>query len=482
MDFTRFEEIMHEMGIKSLAEIARYLDTTPQAVSNWKSRNKVPYHVISELNINKSELSTNQIDSNFSQNPNYNNKFKSVKLDEQNFSFSDILLILAENVKIIFLSIFISIFVVFTHNQFLQEKLYNSYVKVLFPSNSGGSSGGLANLASQFGVEVASGAQADLSSPSFFPELIKSRTFAEKILEKKFYTLKFEKELPLLAILTYGLKEPTQKKEVLITNAQKTLNGIIKYETSSGFNIIKIVTFEPLLAKQLAESVLAELQKLNRFYKNQSVREKVGFIENRIFSVNKDLEKSEKKLKDFREKNRQINSPALQLEQDRLNRDVEVQKGIFLTLKQQLELAKIEAVQQNSIVQILDPPQVALFPFNKNLKRNLILALLSGLGIGVFLAFLRNYLDNDNISERKKIRRVRMYLRKKTKEIILDYRMSGIISLIMIVCLPLYLGHRSNNPYFFGLYSKKILLLNITYISTLLLTITLFIRTKNNKK
>ena len=65
-------------------------------------------------------------------------------------------------------------------------------------------------------------------------------------------------------------------------------------------------------------------------------------------------------MKNFKEQNRQISSPALELEEERLERNVEVQKGIYLTLKQQLELAKIEEVQKASIVQILDKPNVAL--------------------------------------------------------------------------------------------------------------------------
>ena len=63
-----------------------------------------------------------------------------------------------------------------------------------------------------------------------------------------------------------------------------------------------------------------------------------------IAAVKGDLESSEQTLKAFNEQNRQISSPALQLEQERLARDVEIQKGIYLTLKQQFELAKIEEV------------------------------------------------------------------------------------------------------------------------------------------
>ena len=67
-------------------------------------------------------------------------------------------------------------------------------------------------------------------------------------------------------------------------------------------------------------------------------------------------------------KNRQVSSPALELELDRIKREVEIQKSIYLTLKQQLELAKIEEIQETSIVQILDEPQIPLSPANKNVK------------------------------------------------------------------------------------------------------------------
>ena len=70
---------------------------------------------------------------------------------------------------------------------------------------------------------------------------------------------------------------------------------------------------------------------------NQNVKEKTFFIDERISTVSSELVNSEYRLKNFKEKNRQILSPSLQLEQDRLAREVEVKKSIYLTLKQQLE-------------------------------------------------------------------------------------------------------------------------------------------------
>ena len=98
-----------------------------------------------------------------------------------------------------------------------------------------------------------------------------------------------------------------------------------------------------------------------------------------------------------------------------------------------------------------------------------------GVGIGFFLGFVRSFLDNDDIKERKKLRRAKYFTKKKTKEIILDRRLIGIVSVFMVLGLPYYLGHESQNPVFFGIYSFTALLINITYILILTILIGVFV-------
>ena len=57
MKFTKLEEFMSSRRITSLADIARALNTSPQAVSNWKARDQVPYHIIAKLNQGNNNLS-----------------------------------------------------------------------------------------------------------------------------------------------------------------------------------------------------------------------------------------------------------------------------------------------------------------------------------------------------------------------------------------------------------------------------------------
>jgi len=482
MNFSELEQLMSSRGVTTLAEIARALNTTPQAVSNWKARNQVPHHVVANLNKISQSLADSPQALAQPPNPQFTTPYSPFTMEEDTISLSDILLTIAEQFKVIVLTTFIFVFLTFTYVQFIQAPQYVSWATVLLPSSGGGNLGGLAGLASQFGVNVPTSASADLSSPSLFPELLRSRTFAEKILNKKFYTNKFGKELSLLAILTHGNDPPEFSRETLVTSALGSLGEILEFDQdpTSTFSVIKVTTSEPLFAKQLAEVTLAELEALNRFYKSQTVNEKTSFIAIRIASVENDLKSSETRLKEFNERNRQISSPALQLEQGRLARDVEIQKGIYLTLKQQYELAKIEEVQEASIVQVLDKPQVPLGPENINLKLSVLLAGILGIGLGIMIGFVRAYADNSDMDERKKLRRVKHLFKKKIKDIFRDRRISGIVSGFMLIGLPLFLGTQSTNPVFFGMYSAKFTLVITVYILVLLLSLVLFIY--NSKK
>ena len=474
MEFYELERLMNTQGITSLADIARALSTTPQAVSNWKSRNQVPHRVVAALS-RSAPLLVGDLSINDTQSPVTHYKSPSM-FEEDTVSISDILLTMAEQLKVIVLVPFIAVFLTFTYVQFIKQPLYVSWATVLLPSNGSGDLGGFAGLASQFGVNVPTGSSADLSNPSLFPELLHSRTFAEKVLDNKFYTKKFGKELSLLAILTHGNNLPEFGRDTLITAALSPLREMVEFDQdpASKFSVIKATAGESSFAKQLAEVTLAELEALNRFYKSQTVNGKIAFIEQRIATVNDDLETSEQTLKAFSEQNRQISSPALQLDHERLARDVEIQKGIYLTLKQQLELAKIEEIQESSVVQIIDTPQIALGPSNKNLKLSILLAGVFGLGLGVALGFFRTYTFSSNMDERKKLRRVKYFFKKKAKDIILDRRVSGIVSALLLAGSPFYLGYESKNPVFFGMYSANLMIVNTIYVIGLFCSLYLF--------
>ena len=81
------------------------------------------------------------------------------------------------------------------------------------------------------------------------------------------------------------------------------------------------------------------------------------------------------------------------LEAERLTTETEVQKGIFITLKEQYELAKIEEVEEGATVQVLDEPVAPYEKSSPKVLLNLFLAAFIGFGGGVIVAYLLDGLD-----------------------------------------------------------------------------------------
>jgi len=458
MTFIELENIMEARGITALADIARALDTTPQAVSNWKSRDQVPYHVVAKLN-NITDYTLPRSDER--------SIYATPVLKEDTISLSDILMIVARQIKTIIVISFVTVFLAFLYVQFISKEdlLYISSSKILMSTPS--SQSGLGGLASQFGVNLNQPSASELSSVSLFPELINSRVFAERILKKSFFTKRFGKKLSLLAILTHGLDPPKIGKDTLMHRAMISFQGMVNLEVLSSYSLLECETFEPTFSRDLANEVLIEFEQLNLTYRNRGVLDKREFILKRISAVEDDLENSEETLKRFREQNRQVNSPALLLEEERLLRDLDIQKGIYLTLKQQLEMTKIEEVQKTSIIQILDYPQIPLDPSNRKNKISILLVVsILGLGFGIALSLLREYIEHSNPEDRKKLRRVKNLIIKKLKTMLNDKRVIGIMFIMLIIGLPFFLSHESQEPEFFGLYSKQALIINFLYLCT----------------
>ena len=104
------------------------------------------------------------------------------------------------------------------------------------------------------------------------------------------------------------------------------------------------------------------------------------------------LEKAEGDLKVLREKNKRIEkSPDLQLEQGRLVREVRVQEEVYLTLKKELEIVKIEEVKSLPTIRVLDEAVAPIIKSKPNRKLIMVVARFLALLLGVAVAFGKEY-------------------------------------------------------------------------------------------
>ena len=333
-------------------------------------------------------------------------------LGYENIFLADIVLILAKNIKTLIVTpLILSVCMIF-YVLFIAEPVYRANAKIMSSSKSGGAQ--VTGLAAQFGISL--GQQSE--TQWVYTKILKSRTLARAMLEKKFDTKRYGKSVTLYDIL---MNEEHKKDEIsLIKAVNKFLKLVnVSEDKSTGIFTLKLDGFEPQFAVDLTNALINQLDEHQRLYsKNKTDKSKV-FIDERIFETRKELNKSEENLKDFIDSNRRIeNSPSLQLERERLAREVSVLTGVFTTLKQQLETLKIEQVKDQDYVLILDKPEIPLRP---NKPKRTLLTLTSGIFgflISLTFIFIRTLLANQNIENKNKLNSARSIATNNIKKIL----------------------------------------------------------------
>ncbi|MDD9879984.1 MAG: hypothetical protein OXT08_04240 [Candidatus Marinimicrobia bacterium] len=166
------------------------------------------------------------------------------------------------------------------------------------------------------------------------------------------------------------------------------------------------------MAGDILSAVIQESGKALIKLKSKQISEKRKFIEERISEVFESLKMSEVALKDFQESNRKPDrSPALKLEESRLEREVTLHNSLYVTLKSQFENVKIEEVEESAMIQVVDGPIV---PFRLT-KPKRFLSIVFAMAITFFGLFFIFYLKDFTISGREKESEVRREARNRLK-------------------------------------------------------------------
>lgn len=383
------------------ADLARELGVSPQVVSNWKARNQVPYKYIMMIRekieseniefLNKSKDNNDQKQKMEDHKMIPTQVFYPSFVDPDSISIKEILLIIQDNLKVFLVFPVICLVTTIIFVYLIAAPTYSSSTTII-PASGESSKANFSGLASQFGFTVP-GISGD-SKKLVYPEIIKSRTISKKMLKKRFYTKKYGQKETLLKLLTYGNEEPEVGLDTLeIFAMNKFIESINVFDDKkSSIITVTVDAFEPQLARDIVLELIEELDNHQKRFNTEQAAKKRIFIEDRIIEVQKDLEGAEEKLKEWRQRNRNIKgSPALLLEQERLLREAEVQKQIFITLKQEFEMAQIEEVEESDILYVLDYPEVPLVHSWPKRIIYCLFSLIFGTGISLLYIFSKNY-------------------------------------------------------------------------------------------
>jgi uncharacterized protein involved in exopolysaccharide biosynthesis len=190
-----------------------------------------------------------------------------------------------------------------------------------------------------------------------YPTIVRSANILESILYSKYQTEQYPDSVSLVEY--WRISAPSKNREFEV--ALKELRGRLEtyWDVRLETVTITVEMEEAALAAEVANRVTAELDRYTRLTRKTNASAQRDFVEHRIVEVEKELAGAENALRDFKEKNRRIlDSPQLMLELARLERNVQIKSAVYLELKKQFEVARIEEIKNIPVINVLDPARV----------------------------------------------------------------------------------------------------------------------------
>jgi uncharacterized protein involved in exopolysaccharide biosynthesis len=219
-------------------------------------------------------------------------------------------------------------------------------------------------------------------SPFFYVALAQSDEITRAVILKG-YRVTADSTATLIDIDRVSGKTPAERLEREIIQLQKRVTTSVDRE--AGIVTLRVDASTPELSSAIAEAFLEAINRFNVDSRNSSAHAKRVFLDARARDLETTLHAAEDSLRNFLMKNRSFeNSPNLTFEYGRLKRRVDADQDLYLTVRQQHELAKIDEVKDIPLITVVQPAHP---PLLKSRPKRRVLAL-AGVMVGVLIAYL----------------------------------------------------------------------------------------------
>ena len=282
---------------------------------------------------------------------------------------------------------------------------------LLAPETGGGSSslGGLAALASSFGVSVgAASPGGDAITPNVYPDLMKSVDFKTslfpiKVQQKKdkktmsYYDyLKYEWRVPWWEDL-FGLMAPKPKKDTLVntfelTPEQARIAGLAiknvecKIDKKTNLISIDVTAQDPYVVAQLADSVKNRLQDFLTGYRTKKARYDLEYALKLNKQAKKDYERARLLYSEYVDANQEIYLLSAMQKQNDLENEMQLQYNNYTATSAQVLTAQAKVQETTPSFTTVQSATVPLGPSGPKKELIMIICLfLAALGTTIYV-------------------------------------------------------------------------------------------------
>jgi uncharacterized protein involved in exopolysaccharide biosynthesis len=237
--------------------------------------------------------------------------------------------------------------------------------------------GGLAGLATQFGVNIAG---SNSLSPDFFAEVLTSRELLQATLLSEFDDpLRPGSKRTLLDILKIRHRSDQDRVSEGIRELERDVSQRVDRRT--GIVTLTVKGRPAALVAAIANRMVELLNTFNLEKLQSQSRERRRFAEERKNQAEQELRAAEAQHLRFLQSNRRYNdSPLLSFEENRLARQVQLRQEVFQTLTREYEEARIAEVRDTPLLTTID---AAVAPDRRAFPQRTLLVLLAILASGL---------------------------------------------------------------------------------------------------
>lgn len=247
----------------------------------------------------------------------------------------------------------------------------------------------LSSVAAQFGFNVSTGDPS--TSPQMYTDLLEARTILWPVAQKE-YRIKTDSGVRignLQKIFNIKPDKPEVMRVKTIEALQRAVKGVVTPKT--GIIDLTVTTGNPELSYQIAQNVLDQVNVFNLNNRQKQAAAEREFAERQVGEKRAELRQAESELENFLESNRLYRqSPQLSLEYNRLERQVGMRNQVYTSLVSAYETARIEEVKDLPVIQIIEPPEVAIVANRRGGVRKTAIGMVVGLFIACLIAFARD--------------------------------------------------------------------------------------------
>ena len=268
----------------------------------------------------------------------------------------------------------------------------------------------LSGLAAQFGISLSSSDA--MLSPAFYAELVKSRELLGGAVDARY---EFQADTGLFRgtlVQYYNMEGATEaeRREGAIDALANATDVVVGLKT--GVIRLSVTTKYPALSKQIADALLTLVNEFNLKRRQSQAAAERSFVANRLEEVRGELRAAENRLQSFAQSNRTFGAASqLNLEQERLSREVSMRQSVYTSLAQAYEQAKVDEVRDTPVITVVERPTLPVRPKSRKLVVRGMLALMLGAILAVLLVLFMEFLrasrerDPDNFATFQALRR-----------------------------------------------------------------------------